>query len=822
MSEAADTSILSLQTVNADGKAPKRRIATATAAYTEYNSARQYNRKRDRRFGDIAGIFAGLPPTPPVINERNGIADLPNINTRQFQAKVMTYAATWIGMQASGDGFAEVQAEHDDPMEAERRSKVLTAEFNSAIRRWDNPDFESGNKYLIKSAARYVQMGLFGLGINFFRDNIDFRFQVVPTRRVLVPEGTPLDLDGCSAVWIEDQMSVTQLWGMIGKPGWSEEAIKRNLYEHVELLWNTGTVSQTYAQWIEYIRTNTDWLQSEWQPVRVIRMFVEEFDGTISQCAFTDLYSTGKTPTKEEPNNQYRTSAFLYDAPKRAECWSQVICISADNPGTEGDFHGVKGFGDMIFDGCHLNNLMFNKAATGAIMVNTLMFEGDSESDAQKLDQITITNLGILSPGLRMQQIKFAADIEGALSICSYGSQLISENTRISPQNEKTVTGDQPTATQVTADRTDRAQFTTLQISVDRSIGLDPLFGEMYRRIANPNYPVAWGGGKVAKRFHERCEKRGIPKEDLRKVKLVRANRNIGSGDLFLDLTKGKELLGIATPGKGQLNAKREIVAALKGVDMVDAFIEPPPEEPGKDDVQILNENNFIQLGEVPTAMGYQDQQRHVELHMALLTEASQAATQLTEAGIQPPSLEGAKKLSNLLAAGIQHTAQHVMLMESIPRVGKEPALYEKAVAELKKSLNNLQQIAQALAEDVQKADQQAQPQMTPEMAKAHQEMEIRQAEAQQKLEIREAEAKQKLGTKALVTQATTEAKMQTHQVTTQLNAEKDQQAMATKAAMDEMELQKKRAVDVMDVGKEVVKTRLQAEQAKEKTNDQS
>lgn len=767
--------------------------------------------KRDQRFADIAGIYAGLPPTPPSTQEANGQSDMPNINTKQFQAKVDTYRSTWMAIAAQGDGYVEIMAEHDDPMEAERRGKVLTEEMNSAIRRWDNPDFEQGNQYILETAARDTQMGLFGIGIAFFPDSIDFRFKVIPTRRVLLPEGTRLSLDNCSAIWIEDQISVTDLYDKCGKTGWNDKAILRNLYEHVELTSQTSQRRFTYSEWVNQIRNNDAWLLSEFLPIRLIHMFTKEFDGTVTQCTFTDLFGTGRADNTEKDQD---ANSFIYERINTAKRWQQVLIPFADNAGPENDWHGVKGFGDLIFDGCHLNNLMFNRGATGAVLTNMLMFKGMSESDTQKLDQITLTNLGIMAPGLEMEQQRFQADIEGALQIVGMGSQLIAENTRISPQNDKTTTGDQPTATQVAADRADRAQFSTLQIMVYRSVGLDVLFSEMYRRLAQPasKYPESWGGGEVAKRFRDRCKKRGIPEGELMDVKCVRANRNIGSGDLSLDLMKGKELMGVATPGKGQLNARKEIVAALKGVEMVSAFVEEEQPQPGQEEVQIDNENNLIHLGQVPIAYGFQDQPKHVASHMQLLGQASQVVPQLLQQGINPQNLDGAKKLNNLMDAGIQHVGQHVQLMASIPRAGNQPALYEQMVAAITKQLNNLQQLSKSLADDIQKGDVQQQPQQSPEMMKAQQDMQIKQAQAQQDMALKDQAHKAKLGNLAVTTQARTHMKVSDHQMTQmQKDAQKRQELLHNQAqGTQDMTIESAKAQQEMAIKQAEAKTKIE------------
>ena len=817
MDKGADnTGPLSVQTVSADGTAPKRRMATPSAAYTAYVQLREANRRRDARFGDIAGIYAGLPPTPPSEMERNGQADMPNVNTKQFQAKCNTYTATWTAINSQGDGYADVVARHDDPMEAERRSKVQTEEFNDAIRLWDADDddsFENGSQYVLESAARDTQMGLYGIGVSFFRDSIDFRFQMIPTRRVLIPDGSRISMNNCSAMFIEDSLSVTDLYGMIGKDGWNKAAILKNLYDHVELR-NKDGAQYTYAQFINDIRDNDTWITSELQPIRIVHGFIKEFDGTISHVTFTDLY--GQSTTKDKKNAE---GDFIYEKVKVAKRWQQVIVPFADNAGPECDWHGVKGFGDLIFDGCHLNNLMFSRAAIGGFMKNMMMFRGMSESDAQKMDQITFTPFGMMAPGLEFEPVKFDADIDGALAIFGAGTQVMSENTRISPQNEKTTTGEQPTATQVTADRADRAQFTTLQIAIYRAVGLDVLFSEMYRRIAQPasKYPEKWGGGMVAKRFRERCAKRGIPEADLLKVKCVRANRNVGSGDMALDLMKGKELLAIATPGKGQQNARYEIACALKGPDMAMAFVEREEAPPGQDAAILTMENNLIQVGQIPVAYGWQDQEAHVTSHLTLMAEAAEVVPKLMEVGITPQSLEPAKKLNNLLAAGIGHVDQHVALMKEPPRTTGAPTIYEKFIAMTEKDLNNLRQLNDSLAEDIQKADVAAQPQQSPEMVKAQADIQMAVMKTEAEIARKDKAALSKLGNQATQVQFKTEAKTADHEAALALKADAAAQDLGIKAAKDAMDLQTEAQRQQQELAAQAAKDALAIEAAKQK-----
>jgi hypothetical protein len=816
-----------VRTVDSEGEAPKRRMATPSACWSAYTDCRNADQKRQMRFGEIAGIFAGFPPTPPQVKMRNGQADMPNVNLKQFEAKVRQHAGNLTAITSKGEGWFDVEADFpEDPMEEQRRSKYLTKCFNWAIKKWDNTGFANGNQYIFWTATRNIQESLFGIGITFFPDEIDFRWKCLQTRRVLVPEGVELTLENCPAIFIEDQMSVTELYSRRKKKGWNEKAILRNLYDRVEVMSQTAQRQWTYAQFMESIRENDQWLTSDLQPVRFVHAYTMEFDGTISHSIFTDLYGNPSNPMSKDKRNtdneDYKgADGFIYDKTKVAEKWQQVWVPVADNPGAEGTYHGIKGFGDMLFDACHLNNLMFNRAAQGATLLNTLMFSGGSENDIQKLDQVTITNNGILYPGLQLEQIKFNADVNAATSIVGMGTNVMDSNARLFPQNDKTQSGEQPTATQVSFDRADQAQFTGDQIDFNRAVGLDIVGAEMYRRLAQPasKYPPSWGGGKVAEEFRKKCKEFGIPEEDLLKIKTVRANRNGGTGNMGIDVWKADQLMSVATPGQGQLNARKEKVAALKGWENVEAYVQDAP-EPEPEDVQIDNENLFIQSGKTPTAFPTQDHERHLQSHMGLCAQLSQVVAQMDEVGVTPQNLQDALKLHAALDSGIAHSGQHVEFMAEIPRTDKRPALFEQLVKESVKQLHNLQQISQAFGEKIAKASQEQQAaQPSPEMAKAQAEIEIMKAKAQAQVEIDQMKATSRLGTDAIKTEAKREMQLGNAQLKGALDVAKTEQQLETESTRSALELQTSAAMKEQEIKAAAAKSVIEVNTAQEKAD---
>lgn len=836
MNQPQPSADLTVQSINGDGKAPKRRIATAQAGLTAYQQMREIARRQDLRFSAIDGIYAGFPPTPQEQMELMGMADFPNINTKQFQAKVDDYTDNWNTINAAGDNWFEVKLRHDDPMEAMRRSALVTTYFNDGIKQWEGGEdnFVKGRHYIVKSATRDKQMGLFGIGIAHFCDHIDFRWKVRPTRKVLVPEGTDLLLDNCPFLCIEDEMSVPDLWAMRDKPGWNGEAIKALLYLNTFRNNQQTGRAETYAEWTERIRENDTWQYSDFPLVKFVHLYVKEFSSTpnkadITHCIITDsipqLSNQNSSTAEKDEFGRAKNKAFswLYEKEKVATRWNQVLVVFSDNAGPECKWNGVKGFGDLIFDGCHFNNLFFNRTAASAIVSNMLLFKGGNEGDRQKMNQIKVTPFGALID-LQIEQFSMKADTQSAMNMFQLSTSIIDTNSRQVPVNQESSRGEAPTATQVNFDRADDAQFTDLQVKFYRSTGLDCLGGEMYRRMAQPasKYPESWPGGDVAKKFRECCEKAGIPEADLLKVDYVRANRNTGSGNMGLDVMKGDKLLTVATPGQGQLNAQKFIATALVGPDVAEAFVIEQTPPSNFEDVTINQENMCIQGGQTPQAFGSQPHEKHLmggatQGHLPMLAEIEKLANDMLTAGLEN-NVDAADKLFRSLGAGIEHSEQHVKFMAEYRRNGKGKALFEEQVKDLNKVINDFSQFAQTFGEALQQAQQKANPQagMDPEMVKAQAEIERKRMLTQADIENKNAKTAAAIEGSHIKAAVRTEQTMSAHE--TKLGQQVQQHLLdeQLKAASAQQDLAAQQANNTLEIGKHAVLSRIEVENARE------
>jgi len=726
---------LTVATVNADGTAPEHRIGSAQALWGAYQEAKKISSRSDLRFADLRGCYDGFPPVDPRELERQGLVDAPNINLKQMKAKIATYVSTWVDHNTGGDQWYDVKLKmkyFQSAQEWNNASMMASRFFNDAIKEWDAEGLCNASQYIYESMIRDTQMGIFGIGVAYFPDPIDWRWQAVPTRKVLVPDGTKVTLSNCPAMFIELPMTVTELYdyarekdekGANLKTPWNRKAILKALYNKTsQNKGNTG-IMESYAEWENRVRNNDAFLENNFSPIQVVHCYVQEFTTYRDKDGITHyiILQDGNADNK-----------YLYDKDREYQSFQEAMVTFCDNPGPEGEWHGVKGFGDDIYDGCHFNNLMFNALALGAQMTTMPMFQAASEADRQKLNQVVFSRLGILYPDLQISQFKLNVDLNGGMAMLGESNRVMNTNTRIFPQNDTDKKGGNPTATQVVADRQDQTQFTSGQIKLYRITGADRLGYTMYYRLSRPasKYPEGWPGGKAAAEFRKKCKEAQIPPEAYGDPLSVQASRTGGSGSMAIDVQKAKEAMGVATPGQGQMAARKETIAALYGRERVPEFIQEEPPVTSED-VTVGLENAVLQDGKIVAAYPFQPPEVHLgeasmegKGHLAVAMAAQQAATAFQEDdGLMTQNLEDAKQLNKVMEACFAHIGMHAQFMAQSP-------IYQEAVQGLGQFLKQLQTFHAQYGEDVAKAMQAAQPegQQNPEMMKA---MMKAQAEAQ-------------------------------------------------------------------------------------------
>lgn len=727
-------------TVNEKGTPPKTRFSTPGGVWNAYRAAKEVQNKGNARLADIRAAYDRMPPALSK-EEEEQLNGFPNINRGEMASKVNTYVSAWIDHNTSGDKISEIRCKRHDLTETEQNdySVKVTRFLNEALQHWEFDEGASLAPYVLESVIRDTQMGLFGVGPIWWKDTTDWRFTALPNRVVTVPEGTKINLCNCPCLFIQATYTATELYDLRERDGWNEKSVLDFLYKKIHPQANNQLEDR--AAWENRIANNLDLGGQEFAPYTLVHAYVQEFnDGRDKNGISHYIVAEGDA------------TEFLYEKDREYKTYGHVMVAFCDSAGAEGDWHGVKGFGDLCFDLCHFNDKFFNHLAFVSVATSTPFFQGSGEAERQKLAQIKLSRFGILTD-LQLQQVKVNADIDGCVAVMGESSRTLDRNTRIFPQNDSGPRGEAPTATQVAFDRQDQAQFTGLQIKFYRVVCIDRTLTEMHRRLTveASEYPESLPGGKAAAEFRKKCKEAGIPEKCYRDVEYVRASRSGGSGNMALDGQKATTVLGIATPGPGQLAARKEIVASQYGWERVPEFVQDEP-VPDNIDVVIGLENSVINLGQMVPAFPNQDHQRHLGTpdpngsgHLSVLNVTHMAAMQLQEMGLEN-ALDDAVKLTRTMEACFAHCDLHANFLASEPKF-KESAKVIRGVMDQFGQF--LQTFTDAVGEAM-KAKQPQGPQMPAEemakMMKAQAEIAIKQAFADQDFQNKQRAADQKLG----------------------------------------------------------------------------
>lgn len=716
------------QTVSEKGKPPKTRFSTPGGVWNAYRAAKSAQSKGNARFADIRAAYDRMPPALSK-EEEEQLNGFPNINRGELRAKCDTYVATWIAHNTGGDKIAQVRCKKHEFTETEQQeySVKCTQFFNETIKRWDFDKGASMAPYILESVIRDTQMGLFGVGPIWWKDTTDWRFTSLPNRVVIAPDGTKINLSNCPVLWIEATYTATELYDLRERDGWNQTAVLDFLYKKINPKANSQPEDR--AAWENRIANNLDLGGQEFTPYTLVHGYVQEFNDGRDKNGISH-YIVSESDAME----------FLYEKKREYKTYGHVLIAFCDSAGAEGDWHGVRGFGDLCFDLCHFNDKFFNHVAFVSVSTSTPFFEGAGEADRQKIAQMRLSRFGIVTD-LTFKQVKVDADLDGCMAVMGEASRTLDRNTRIFPQNDSGPKGEAVTATQVAFDRQDQAQFTGLQITFYRSECLDPMLTEMYRRltVAASEYPESLPGGKAAAEFRNKCKEAGIPEKCYRDVEYVQASRTGGSGNPALDLQKANTVLGIATPGLGQQNAKKAIAASQYDSDRVGEFVQ---DEPVIDDAMTVVglENGLINLGQMVPVQPSQDHQIHLGTpdphgagHLSVLNVTRMAAMQLQDMGIEN-ALDDAMKLTRTMEACFAHCDQHANFLASEPKF-KESAKVIRGV------MDQFGQFLQTFTQAVGEAMKAKQPQ-GPQMSAADQAKLISaQVDAQIKLKMADLDA---------------------------------------------------------------------------------
>ena len=665
---------------------------------------------RSRERAIVKGLVDGNPPYNDQRKRAEGRGWECNLNFMEGQAIMDSSAVPYYALFANVPYYADCRTrfQYDNP-ERETWNSKITYCFSNLLKRWP------GFNWNVQQVSYWMR--LHGIGHAYFDKDGDWRFRGIETGMVLIPKGSPSCIDDrLPFIIIRVAYRIVELWDWIKNPEAAEKAgcnvtaIKNAIMYGMKGLAPSG--SQWWAQPWEYyeqILNNNDLCVSftDSDLVYCAHILVQEFGkpgqkNKISKFLFTEH----EVVSRANPSNLDKDQNFLFADPNSYDSFTQCLVSFFQNTG-DGTYHSVRGLAMKAFKHLEVSNRLKCQTVNRAFLDSSLIFQRGSGRNSDRVSLTVWGSVVNLPANGEIKQIAVQGGTQGVMEVDRMLTNHLANN--IGMFNQRTLSredgkGEQPTATQINQQVAKESTLSEGQITLFYQY-LDTLYAEMFRRAADSSTSDA-----EAKRFQKELFDEGVPREALKDMEYVRANRQSGYGSPQMALLKQQQMLTLFPylPTQGQQNWIRNAVTTIEGPEKLE-FFAPKEYIPNQDDSIASLENGLMVQGIPPTISSGQDDVVHLTVHFQFLQQTLGPISEAIDQGQQasPEDLQQAYKTSQ---TAIPHMEAHIARLENEPLKRSQAKLFQDQLRQLTSFDGQLRSELYAAIRDQQvQAEQQAQ-----------------------------------------------------------------------------------------------------------------
>lgn len=412
----------------------------------------------------------------------------------------------------------------------------------------------------------------------------------------------------------------------------------------------------------------------------------------------------------------------------------------------------MKGLLVKMYPFIEIKNRLRCSTIDNTFLNNSVLVQPTTERAFQDFSLQQAGPLTILRNGLEVRQFGLAGRIEEGLAVeRSLDNQLASNIGQYRPQPRRDQ-GNPETATQIRADVMKETALNNT--SVNRMYAqLDFLYSEIYRRCINPDLVAEVSeANESAIAFRRRCRERGVKDTELRKVRFVRAYRNVGNGSPFLRQQAIRETGALVSMfnEEGRQNWLNDAIGVTTNQEMVERY-NPPNDQftQNNDHVTAALQAAAMKDRVMPRVTG---DQNHFIFAVVYLEEAANALSSL-ERGATPA------EVIEFLDVIMPHAAQRMQLAAQDPSRKNEVAALQEQFKKISASADKIRQAAQMqqrqaqamqerqqrMSEDGQIKQEQMQREEARKDVQTENDMARKTAKTKQDMELKAAKTAQKL-----------------------------------------------------------------------------
>lgn len=574
------------------------RIKDVASARNIYNSLLRDNEQRSYTFAQVRNQLEGGRPYDPKDLESRGEGGLTNVNFGTARAARDRIIVPYWKMVHDVPHVVSVSVDSPAP-DVDKWNAGFQEAFDLFLKDWGS-DYKTN---WLRQVGNYID---FGVGMAIFPDpDTNPRFGTGNVQRVYWPRGTKMSTKDWQMMLVVREMTASEMYEKIRTPkdkkaskamGWDENALKSAMV--FSCTSSSGQAFDNNFDWTKYqdlIVNNDALVTTSYSPVEIVFCYIKQFDGTIGCYAFPRV-CTFQNGNSEE---------FIYRNDKYADGFDEFLSAIWYDTGTDAMVHSIKGFGIKNYFYSNLENRMMSKICDSAAINLSLNFKRTAEipDEAPPVESYGWCN--VFPEGL--EQIVTYPQYQAAERVLQMlGNGQAENNSQYKEQSQQI--GDTDTATQAKIMASMQGATNEASYSIFLSQIGEGMYSQCFKRLRKKG-----SSNPDAKKFVERCKKRGIPEEVIYEADIrVETGASAGMANPALRAMKFQELLQMMNaPGVNGRWILENYFAHTIGAYAVNKALLPEGEQsaPGQRRQAMMENGDFGQGMQLPVA----PQDAHVE-----------------------------------------------------------------------------------------------------------------------------------------------------------------------------------------------------------------
>ena len=506
---------------------PKARIRDAAAGRRVFTKMRDDDVVNAANRAECQDLLDGAPPwSSQELGEAN--IDLPNINWRGTEQQLDRAMAPYYRLSAAPEHAVKVQTTYGPEDSREEINAVLNEEITKTLR--------SSPFYMFQRLLRDQKKVKEGLGIAYHPDDVDWRFRAAGFGQFYFDRQKFACEEDQEVLCATEMISGVDLWRKTegdGGPGrWKPKAVRAAVHKACK----DESHANDWERLTDELKNNDLSIASTSPPVKLIHLWVAEFDGTVSHYIFTEV----DTDVQD----------FLFEHRGEYEEFSEIITLFPDGLGTNAKVHGMRGLLYKIFPMEQQRNRSLCRYLSAADLGSSLVMQAQDENSYAQAGLQYFGNLAVIPHGFQAGQLQMPDLSRVAAPAIDMMERL--RNDRVAGYTTENVfDGDQrKTKFEVAAHLDSSVSLSESQVDL-HYLCEDRLSRQTVKRMTRRTYVAEDPGGREIVALHRRLLRKGG--EELLEAFFridhteTRAGRAIGSGSAgarTLALERTNELRG--------------------------------------------------------------------------------------------------------------------------------------------------------------------------------------------------------------------------------------------------------------------------------------